>query len=313
VSHKIAVQRTVLAWPATALATVLAAALLGACSSSVPATKSDSSGPPTSTGAVAVASLHAMLPEAIKSSGVLRVASTFGYPPDEYYEADNKTPTGISVDLGNAVAGVLGLKAEFSNVAFDSILPGLLAGRYDTVIGALSATPERVKQFNMVTYQNAGAALLVSGGNPKHIAGLEDLCGLTVALLKGSIYIPLLQGRSATDCVGKGKSAIKLSIYDGSADYFQAVASRRADATYTGFEAAKYAADNSGGQLTFIDRLYPDIPYGAPFIKQNLQLAKAVQAAFTQIINNGTYGKIMAKWGVNKEAISASSLLQANG
>lgn len=295
-----------------ALVIASATALLAACSSSAPATSSDSSRPATSSSAVAVASLHEMLPSAIKSSGVLRVASTFGYPPDEYYEADNTTPTGISVDLGNAVAGVLGLKADFSNIAFDSILPGLLAGRYDTVIGALSATPERVKQFDMVTYQNAGTALLVSGGNPKHIAGIEDLCGLTVALLKGSIYIPLLQGKSQADCLAKGKPAIKLSIYDGSADYFQAVASGRADATYTGFEAAKYAADNSGGQLTFIDKLYPDIPYGAAFTKQNLQLAKAVQAAFTYIIHNGTYGQIMAKWGVTKEAISASTLLQAN-
>lgn len=311
-SHKIAVQRTVLAWPARALAIVSAAALLGACSSSAPATKSDSSSPATSTSAGAASSLHEMLPAAIKSSGVLRIASTFGYPPDEYYGANN-TPTGISIDLGNAVAGALGLKAEFINVAFDSILVGLLAGRYDTVIGAMSATPERVQQFNMVTYQNAGAALLVSGGNPKHIEGLGNLCGLTVALLKGSHYIPILQGKSQADCVSKGKSPFKLNIYDGSADYFQAVASQRADATYTGFEAAKYAADNSGGKLTFIDKLYPDIPYGAPFTKQNLQLAKAVQVAFTQIINNGTYAKIMAKWGVTSEAISASRLLQAKG
>src|SRR5262249_35001215 len=192
--------------------------------------------------------------------------------------------TGISVDLGNAVAAVLGLKAEFSNVAFDSILPGLLAGRYDTIIGALSATPARVQQFDMVTYQNAGAGLLVSGGNPKHVEGLQDLCGLTIALLKGSYYIPLLQGKSKTYCLDKGKPAMKLSIYNGSADYFQAVASGRANVTYTGFEAAKYAADQSSGRLTFIDKLYPDIPFGAPVTKQNLQLAKALQAAFNYII-----------------------------
>lgn len=311
-SYKIAVQRIVRASPVSAVAIVLAAGLLGACGSA-PAAKSGSSGPPASTGTVEVASLHAMLPAPIKSSGVLRVASTFGYPPDEFYEADNTTPTGISVDLGNAVAAVLGLKAQFSNVAFDSIMPGLLAGRYDTIIGALSATPQRVQQFDIVTYQNAGAGLLVSGGNPKHIEGLQDLCGLTIALLKGSHYIPLLQGESKTDCADKGKAAFNLSIYNGSADYFQAVASRRADATYTGFEAARYAADHSGGQLTFIDKLYPDVPFGAPVTKQNLQLAKAMQAAFNHIIKDGTYNKIMAKWGVSKEGISASQLMQSNG
>src|SRR5262245_25587909 len=66
VSHKIAVQRTIRAWPVSALAVVLAAGLLGACSSSAPAAKSGSSRPTTSTGTVEVASLHAMLPSAIK-------------------------------------------------------------------------------------------------------------------------------------------------------------------------------------------------------------------------------------------------------
>jgi polar amino acid transport system substrate-binding protein len=291
---------------ATALAVPVAVALLAACGG-------NSAAPSATSGATANSTLQKMLPPAVKSAGVLRIASTFGYPPDEFYEADNKTPTGISVDLGNAVAQALGLHAEFSNIAFDSIMSGLMAGRYDTVIGALSATPERAKQFNMVTYQNAGSALLVTGGNPKHIGDLEDLCGTTVALLKGSIYIPLLQSASATNCDAKGKPAIELSIYEGSADYFQAVATGRADSTYTGFEAAKYAADNSGGKLTFIDKLYSDIPYGAAFTKENLQLAKAVQAAFNQIIKDGTYADIMEKWGVSKLEIGSSDLMQATG
>lgn len=291
---------------ATALAAPVTVALLAACGTTA-------AGPSAASSATSASTLQTMLPAAIRSAGVLRIASTFGYPPDEYYEADNTTPTGISVDLGNAIAKALGLRAEFSNIAFDSILPGLMAGRYDTVIGALSATPERAKQFNMVTYQNAGSALLVTGGNPKKIAGLEDLCGKTVALLKGSIYIPLLQHTSATDCDPNGKAPINLSVYEGSADYFQAVASGRADATYTGFEAAKYAADNSDGKLTFIDKLYPDVPYGAALTKQNLQLAKAIQAAFNQIIKDGTYAKIMNKWGVPKLEITNADLMQATG
>lgn len=312
VPNKIPVLRTARTWSAAALAITLMGGLLGACSSS-PARKSHSSSSPKSAAAAAVPFIRAMLPTAIKSGGALRVAATFGYPPDQYYGADNTTPTGISIDLSNAVAKVLGLRAQYFNVAFDSIVPGLLAGRYDTVMGSLYATPARVKLLDMVTYENAGSALLVSGGNPKHIAGLQDLCGLKLALLKGSAYISILQAKSTAYCRNKGKSAISFNIYNGAADYFQAVASGRADATYTGYEAARYAADNSGGKLTFIDKLYPNVPVGAACTKQNGQLAKAIQMAFNYIIHDGTYARIMAKWGVTKEAVSASELLRSNG
>jgi polar amino acid transport system substrate-binding protein len=206
---------------------------------------------------------------------------------------------------------VLGVKFEFINVSFDSIIPGLIAGRYDSIIGALAVTPDRLKQFNMVIYQNAGGGIVVAGGNPKGIKGVGDLCGLKVAMLKGAHFIEQLQASSDKDCVVASKPAIKMDIYNGSADTYQAVAAHRAEATYTSYDVARYTAENSHGSLGFIDQLYPDNPYGAAFTKQNLQLAKAVQAALSQIIKDGSYQKVLDKWGAGREALTSAELKQA--
>ncbi|WP_327242118.1 ABC transporter substrate-binding protein [Streptomyces sp. NBC_01320] len=255
--------------------------------------------------------LNAMLPKEIRSSGAVRVASTFGYPPNEFYEADNKTPTGISVDLGNALGKALGVRFVFSNVSFDSIIPGLIAERFDTAITAMSITPDRLKQLNMLAYQNTGAALMVADGNPKHVSDLESVCGLKVAILKGSIYQQALTDATDKYCVPAGKPAIRIDTYAEGSDSYTAVAAGRADATYIDFAVAKYTAQQFGGKLEVLPTLYPDTPYGAAFTKDNVQLAKAVEAALAQIIRDGSYQKVLDKWGIGQEAVPSAHLQQA--
>jgi ABC-type amino acid transport substrate-binding protein len=111
--------------------------------------------------------------------------------------------------------------------------PSLLAGRYDTIIGARAVTPDRLKQFNMLVCQNTGGGIVVAGHNPKGIKGVEDLCGLKVAMINGAHVIDQLQEISNKGCTAVGKPAVKTDMYEGSADTYQAVAAHRADTTYT--------------------------------------------------------------------------------
>ena len=75
--------------------------------------------------------IAAMLPDAIKSAGTVRVASGVSFPPMEFFDTDNKTVIGFDADLGAALGQVLGVKFEFQNTNFDGIIGGLNAGRYD--------------------------------------------------------------------------------------------------------------------------------------------------------------------------------------
>ncbi len=127
------------------------------------------------------------MPAAIKTAGVLNIASDASYAPNEFFDTDGKTIIGMDVDLGKAIAAKLGLKANFQNVTFDNIIPGLAGGKYDLGMSSFTDTKDREKTVDFVTYFSAGESLIVPKGNPKGVTGPDlSLCGLTIAVEKGT-------------------------------------------------------------------------------------------------------------------------------
>src|SRR5262249_43441475 len=76
-------------------------------------------------------SIASQVPASIKSSGQLSVAADATYAPDEFIASDGKTVIGMDADLAKAIAQLMGLQATVQNIPFDSIIPGLAAGKYD--------------------------------------------------------------------------------------------------------------------------------------------------------------------------------------
>ena len=251
-----------------------------------------------------------LLPEAIKSRGEIHVVSTFGYAPQQYFGEDGKTPLGFSVDFGKALGAAAGLPVKFTNGRFDSIIPGLEAGRFDMAIAAMSATVQRGEKVHFLLYQNTDARLLVRGGNPANIKSLADLCGRKVASLKGSLYNQVIDAVSAK-CKENGKPPADLSTYDSSDSVVQAIISGRADASYRDSAPIAVAAKASEGKLEIVGPEYPDTTYGVAFAKDNLALAKSMTAAMQAIMADGTYKAILDKWGLGSRAVKSATLLEA--
>lgn len=295
---------------AAACLAVAATLTLSACGGS--STPSGNASPSTSSSGslpAANSALHDMLPDSIKSGGVVNVAATFGYPPHQFYGTDNKTPVGVSVDLGNALGAVLGVKFQFTNMAFESILPSLASGRSDMSINSMSATEQRAKQALFVEYLNAGTTIIAKAGNPEHITTEQDLCGKVAADLKGSIYGERLKTFSDENCVAKGKKPIDVQVFADVNATFQAIITGRAAASVKDFSVNAYTAKQSDGQLEVVSGLTPDVPYGIAIGKTNTQLANATQAAMNEIIKDGAYAKILKNWGLEAGAITDAKII----
>ena len=84
------------------------------------------------------------------------MAADATYPPDEFIASDGKTVIGMDADLAKAIAELMGLKATVQNATFDSIIPGLAAGKYDLGMSSFTDTKEREKTVDFVTYLTAG-------------------------------------------------------------------------------------------------------------------------------------------------------------
>ena len=255
----------------------------------------------------------ALVPDAVKKAGAVKVASAFGYPPEQFYAADGKTQIGFSVELGHALGQKLGVPFEFENVNFGGILVGIAAHRYDAAITSMSVTPDRSKQVNFVTYLNAGGSVLVSAKNPKNIQGLEDLCGAKVTNVVGSLYGQFLTDYSAKNCQPKGKAPIELVNFDDAASPNQAVIAGRVDAAFRDFTANAYVAQQSNGALKVVGGVVASSPYGVAVSKDRPDLAKAINLAMNDLIQDGEYVAILKKWNVAEAALTKSELIQATG
>ena len=83
----------------------------------------------------------------LKVPGVLMVGVEIGYPPMEYFDEDGVTPIGFDIDVGRAIAELLGLEHELVNTAWDGIFAGVDRGDYDVIISSVSITPAREENF----------------------------------------------------------------------------------------------------------------------------------------------------------------------
>jgi polar amino acid transport system substrate-binding protein len=83
------------------------------------------------------------------------------YPPFEFTD-DKGQLTGVSIDLGKALAQELGVPVTFKNIAFDGLIPALQTGSIDIVISSMTDNEVRRKSLDFsAPYAATAICLLV--------------------------------------------------------------------------------------------------------------------------------------------------------
>ena len=95
------------------------------------------------------------------ADGVLKIGTNATYVPFEYRDENNEM-VGFDIDMGNAIAEELGVKAEWVDTGFDGIFNGLTSNQYEMIIAGTSITEERQKTFNMSSPYTANGIVIVS-------------------------------------------------------------------------------------------------------------------------------------------------------
>ncbi|EMF0203226.1 transporter substrate-binding domain-containing protein [Enterococcus hirae] len=133
---------------------------------------------------------------AIKKSGVLKVATSADYAPFEFHTmVDGKDKiVGSDIDLAKAIAKELGVKAEVSDMNFNTVLASLKEGKADLAISAISATDERKQQLDFTdNYYNPPQVVIINKKNKEIYRNANDLKDKNVGAQKGSIQEELVK------------------------------------------------------------------------------------------------------------------------
>ena len=238
---------------------------------------------------------------ALGQPGTIRYCSDISAPPLEFY-VNGQQPTGSDIELGNAIARELGLKPQWVNTAFAGIIPALQAGHCDAILSQLFDKPARRAVVNFVDYMNSSEAVLVRKGNPSHVTGIASLCGLHVAAETGTTVTDYLTQQSKT-CVAHGKKPISVQTFLRDSDALNQLALGHVDAYGTTVETGGYDMSKNPGMFQIAGPPFGQILTGIATVKQNLALHRAIAAAFAALQRNGTYQKIMTKWGLKLDIL----------
>jgi polar amino acid transport system substrate-binding protein len=297
---------------AAVAAVVLLLVVLSGCGSSSSSSSSTSSSSTSSSSTTAAnASLAAQVPAAIKSKGTLNVATEAQYAPNEFIASDGHTVIGMDAELMEAIASTLGLKVKLINSDFETIIPGLAAGRYDLGISSFTDTKEREKTVDFVDYFSAGISFYAKSSANPGVSTVADLCGKTVAVEKGTVEQEEAEAQSKK-CAKEGKKDVTTLSFPGQNAVNLAVSSGRAELGMADSPVADYQVTQSKGGFKLIGKEYEVAPYGIAIPKKS-GMTTPVLEAVKAVIADGTYSKILAKWGLQSGGIKAPTVNGAIG
>jgi polar amino acid transport system substrate-binding protein len=250
------------------------------------------------------APLASLLPQAIKDKGTLVVGSDVAYAPVEYFDTDGKSIIGIDPDLGKALGDKLGITLKFQNGTFDGLITELTKSkRIDLIMSAMSDTKKRQASIDFVDYFTAGTSILVKKGNPEHIQSLDDFCGKTIAIQRGTTQDDVAEAQ-AKKC---GSNKLTILKFDRDTEALLKVKSGGAVADMNDFPVAAYTAQQDSSFEVVGEQIEAG-PYGIGVRKQDSQLRDALKAALQALIDEGTYKQILDKWKVAQGAVTTATV-----
>jgi polar amino acid transport system substrate-binding protein len=250
-------------------------------------------------------SVAALVPASVKSKGMLTVASDASYAPNEFIAPDGHTVIGMDPDLMKAIGALMGLKVKVVNVPFGSIIPGMLAHKYDVGASSFTDTKAREKQVDFVTYLDVGEAFLSKASSSASPKTLADLCGLSVSVESATVELSDAQAQNKK-CRAAGKPPIKLLVFPDQNGANLALQSGRAQVDFADSPIIAYQVRHLGVQVKS-GPAFGLAPYGLALPKGN-GMAKAVLAALKELMADGTYTAILKKWQLQSAAISSPKI-----
>ncbi|GAB4188300.1 MAG: transporter substrate-binding domain-containing protein [Thalassobaculales bacterium] len=201
--------------------------------------------------AMPAAAQQASMVDEVKKRGTLRVGLDTFRP--WAMRAKSGEIIGFEVDVAKRLAADLGVKLEVMPTAWDGIIPALIAGKFDVIIGGMSITPARNLTVNFTDpYATSGVGIVASTALAKGWTKLEDFN-------KPEVTIVARRATPAAQSVARFFPKATLRQYDAEAPAIQEVIGGRAHAMVGSVPLPAHSVKR------YPDKLF--VPVAEPYIK----------------------------------------------
>lgn len=219
----------------------------------------------------------------------IRIATEGAYPPFNMKNAAGEL-IGFDVDIAKALCDQMGAQCDIVAQDWDGIIPGLLAKKYDAIIASMSITEERLRKvdFTKRYYSNYLRFVAAKGSGLK--ATKAGLKGKRLGAQRATIAAQHLEDNYRRDA--------KIMVYDTQEAAYLDLKAGRIDALLSDiYPAHDWLQKPGNDKYEFIgDSIDIDDKIGIAIRKGDKALADRLNKALDDILKNGTYKKINAKY-----------------
>jgi len=224
-----------------------------------------------------------------QTPGVLTVGSDVPYPPFEDFDSGGNV-IGFDADLMNEIASRLDLTVEWVDTDFDTIFTQLATGRFDAVISASTITPERAEQVNFTDpYYKSQQAFTVNTTLTADVRSTADLgAGHSVAVQTGTTGADWATENLAPN-------GVEVREFPGVGDAYNAVEAGQVTGVVSDEPSAVAEIANREG-IAIVEVIDTNENYGIAVDPARTELLAAINAAFADMLEDGTYQTIYDTW-----------------
>jgi polar amino acid transport system substrate-binding protein len=223
----------------------------------------------------------------VQQSGVLRWGADLQGGEPFVFE-DPKKPgdlTGFEVEIAKALARELGVKEEFVQNDWSTLVPSLERGTFDIALNGLEVTPARAQRIRFSRPYYLFAERLVAREGDGRVRDLASLRGLRVGTLANSLAWDLL-----------GEAGAERIPYEGQEEPFIDLAQGRTDAVLLDdIIVARYG--QKPGLVTVAD--VAEGRYAIGLRRGEDDLWQAIDGALVRLARSGELRAIFRRWQID--------------
>ena len=214
------------------------------------------------------------------------------FPPFDTTD-ENGELDGFDVDLMNAIAEDQGFQIEWTQLGFDGLIPALESKQIDIIASGMWASPERAKIVDFsTTYYDSGLVLAVKVDN-NTITGADSLTSdMKVAAQIGTSSADLVQQWEKDGKIAEAK------IYDKVNEAVMDLQNGTVDALLNDKPVTTEYMSKQPDKIKIVGDILNEESYGFAVNKENKDLLDMINAGLQNVIDNGTYDQLLAKWGL---------------
>ncbi len=222
---------------------------------------------------------------AVKKAGVLKVGTEGTYSPFSFHDSKTNALTGFDVEVAAAVAGKLGVKAEFVETPWDAIFAGMAAKRFDVVINQVTRNPERTGLYGLSQTYDWSEGVVATRTDESGITALADIKGRKSAQSITSNWAK----------VAKDAGADVVSV-EGFTQAVTLLKQKRVDATVNDSLAVLDYLKSTGDTSIKVAAKTGDLSEQVVAARKDSDLVAAIDTALATLTKDGTLKKISEKY-----------------